>query len=227
MTDQQNKNRLAEIKLNLIGGLGKLFIDILFLTIRIERDGYSRVRSVISSRKFIIAFWHSRLLLISYLYKGWNGVAIVSQSKDGEIIARIMEKQGHEPVRGSTTRGGIRALAKQIRRLEENVRPGAVIPDGPQGPRFKAQPGVIFLAKKTGYPIVPVSYSAKKIKIFNSWDRFVLPYPFTRCLAVYGEPIQVPKDVDSDGVNMYRLRLEQELCRITFEADQQYGHTIV
>jgi lysophospholipid acyltransferase (LPLAT)-like uncharacterized protein len=165
--------------------------------------------------------------LISYLYKGWNGVAIVSQSEDGEIIARILEKQGQEPIRGSTTRGGIRALAKQIRRLEESVRPGAVIPDGPQGPRFKAQPGVIVLAKKTGYPIVPVSYSAKKIKIFNSWDRFILPYPFTRCLAVYGEPIYVPKDVDSDGVNMYRLRLEQDLCRITFEADQQCGHTIV
>ena len=225
--DLQNNNRLAEIKWNLIGGLGKFFIDILFFTMRIERNGYSSVRSVISSRKFILAFWHSRILLISYLYKGWNGVAIVSQSEDGEIIARILEKQGQEPIRGSTTRGGIRALAKQIRRLEESVRPGAVIPDGPQGPRFKAQPGVIVLAKKTGYPIVPVSYSAKKIKIFNSWDRFILPYPFTRCLAVYGEPIYVPKDIDSDGVNMYRLRLEQELCRITSEADQQFGHTIV
>lgn len=225
--DRQNKNRLAEIKWNLIGGLGKFFIDILFFTMRIERNGYSSVRSVISSRKFILAFWHSRILLFSYLYKGWNGVAIVSQSEDGEIIARILKKQGQEPIRGSTTRGGIRALVKQIRLLEEGVRPGVVIPDGPQGPRFKAQPGVIVLAKKTGYPIVPVSYSAKKIKIFNSWDRFILPYPFTRCLAIYGEPIYVPKDIDSDGVNMYRLRLEQELCRITFEADQQYGRTIV
>ena len=224
--DRQNKNRLAEIKWNLVGGLGKLFIDILFFTLRIERNGYSSVRPVISSHRFILAFWHSRILLISYLYKGWNGVAIVSQSEDGEIIARILKKQGQEPIRGSTTRGGIRALAKQIRCLKERVRPGAVIPDGPQGPRFKAQPGVIVLAKKTGYPIVPVSYSAKKIKIFNSWDRFILPHPFTRCLAVYGEPIYVPKDVDSDGVNMYRLRLEQELCRITFEADQQFGHTI-
>jgi len=225
--DRQNNNRLTEIKWNLIGGLGKLFIDILFFTMRIERHGYSSVRAVESSRKFILAFWHSRILLISYLYKGWNGVAIVSQSEDGEIIARILEKQGQEPIRGSTTRGGIRALAKQIRYLEGSVRPGAVIPDGPQGPRFKAQPGVIVLAKKTGYPILPVSYSAKRIKIFNSWDRFVLPYPFTRCLAVYGEPIYVPKDVDSAGINMYRLRLEQELCRITIEADQQFDHAIV
>lgn len=225
--DRQNNNRLTEIRWNLIGRLGKLFIDILFFTIRIERHGYSGVRTVEASRKFILAFWHSRILLISYLYKGWNGVAIVSQSEDGEIIARILEKQGQEPIRGSTTRGGIRALVEQIRHLERSVRPGAVIPDGPRGPRFKAQPGVIVLAKKTGYPILPVSYSAKRIKIFNSWDRFVLPYPFTRCMAVYGEPIYVPKDVDSAGINMYRLRLEQELCRITVEADKQFGHSIV
>ena len=115
--------------------------------------------------------------MISYIFSGWDGAILVSRSNDGEIIARILQRQGHETIRGSTAKGGLRALATLIKRLKARPRPGVIIPDGPQGPRFKVQPGVIILAKKTGYPIIPVTYSARWMKVFKSWDRFILPCP--------------------------------------------------
>jgi len=218
--------RIDELKWNLIGIFGKLFIDLLFLTTRIETVGLSGVAHIIQSRKYLLAFWHSRLLLISYIFKGLNVLVMVSQSKDGEIIARILRRQGQDTVRGSSTRGGLRVLAGMIKNLKETGRPGATTPDGPQGPRFKVKPGTIAIAKKTGYPIVPVSYSASRIKVFSSWDRFVLPIPFSKCRAIYGEPIYVPKDVDADEEKRCLLKLETELCRITQMADHHFGHDI-
>lgn len=215
-----------ELKWKLVGIFGKLLVDLLFKTTRIEAIDFEKVEPIINSRRFIFAFWHSRILLISYLYQGWNAAILVSQSQDGEFIARVVQRQGHEPIRGSTTRGGLRALSKMIKNLKENRRPAGIIPDGPQGPRFKVQPGVIMLAKKTGLPIVPVTYSANRIKVFNSWDRFILPMPFSGCRVIYGDPVSVPENADPETVSDCRLRLEKELCRVTTSADRFYGHMI-
>jgi len=217
---------LEELKWRMVGLFGKLLVNLLFKTTRIETIGFEKVETIMNSRRFLFAFWHSRILLVSYLYQGWNGVILVSQSKDGEFIARVLQQQGHEPIRGSSTRGGLRALAKMISSLRKQIRPGVIIPDGPQGPRFKVQPGIITLAEKTRYPIVPVTYSAEKVKIFNSWDRFLLPYPFTRCRIVFGDPVRVPENADAATQAACRLRLEQELFRITADADGFYGHRI-
>jgi lysophospholipid acyltransferase (LPLAT)-like uncharacterized protein len=152
---------------------------------------------------------------------------MVSKSKDGELAARIIQKQGHEAVRGSTKKGGLHALSILIKKIKEENKPGLIVPDGPQGPRCKVQPGIVILAKKTGYPIVPFSYSAKKIKIFASWDRFILPLPFTKCRAVYGAPIYVPQDADKNEKKKRLMLLENELNRITSDVDRYYGHNIL
>jgi lysophospholipid acyltransferase (LPLAT)-like uncharacterized protein len=217
---------LEELKWKLVGICGKLLVDLLFKSIKIETSGFEKVKAIVNSRRFIFAFWHSRILLISYLYQGWNAAVLVSQSKDGELIARVVQQQGHEPIRGSTTRGGLRALSQMIKSLKEKRRPAGIIPDGPQGPRFKVQPGIIVLSKKTGFPIVPVTYSAGRAKVFNSWDRFLLPLPFTRCRIIYGDPIQVPENADAKMAADCQLRLEQVLCRITADADSFYGRGI-
>ncbi|MBU2578017.1 lysophospholipid acyltransferase family protein [Patescibacteria group bacterium] len=217
---------LEELKWKLIGIFGKLLVNLLFKTTRIEAVGFEKVEPIINSRRFIFAFWHSRILLINYLYQGWNAAVLVSQSQDGEFIARVAQRQGHEPIRGSTTRGGLRALSQMIKSLKEKRRPAGIIPDGPQGPRFKVQPGIIILAKKTGFPIVPVTYSASRVKVFNSWDHFLLPFPFAQCRIVYGDPVSVPGNADPETVSACRLSLEQELCRITTTADRFYGHMI-
>ena len=222
----KQKNRISEIKWNLVGILGKLLIDFLFNTMKIEREGFERVKPIISSGKVIFAVWHSRMLLFAYLCKGLNGTAMVSRSKDGEIVARVIQRQGHEVVRGSTRRGGLQALSRLIKKVKEENRPCLIVPDGPQGPRSRVQPGIIILAKKTGYPIVPISYSARKIKVFASWDRFILPFPFTKCRAIYGDPVYVPQNTDENEGKKHLMLLENELNRITFDVDRHYGHNI-
>jgi lysophospholipid acyltransferase (LPLAT)-like uncharacterized protein len=220
------KNSNSEIRWRLVGLLGKWAVDLLCFGLRIQVVGYEKVRSIMESRRFILGFWHSRIIVASYMHKGWNSVVMTSRSGDGEIIARVIQRQGHEVVRGSTGKGGLRALARQIKCLNSEDRPGGMIPDGPQGPRFRVKPGIITLAQKTGYPIIPTSYSAKKVKVFNSWDRFIVPYPFTRVRLVYGEPIYVPMKADRPALESCRLTLEQELRRITFSHDRYFGHFI-
>jgi hypothetical protein len=217
---------IERVKWSAIGIGGKAVIDLLCRTIRTRVIGLDGVKEVVASRKFILAFWHSRIVLISYLFQGWGGAILVSPSDDGEIMARILQRQGHETIRGSSSRNGFRAMARLIKALKEETRPGVVVPDGPQGPRFRVQPGVLTLAQKTGYPIVPVSYSASRVKIFASWDRFMLPYPFGEATLIYGQPLYVPSVLEENRRERYRRQLEDELNDITGEADRHYGHVI-
>ena len=222
----RKSDQRAGLKWWLVGWLGKGLVDLIFKTMRIRVVGLEKARAEIESRRFIFAFWHSRILMASYLFKGWGGVALVSKSKDGEIITQILQRQGQETIRGSTSRHGVRAMAKLIKALKEEIRPGGMVPDGPRGPRFKVQPGIITLAQKTGYPIVPISYSAKRLKVFASWDRFILPHPFNEGCVIYGTPISVAGKLDADGRELHRMRLEEELNRITKTVDHYYGHNI-
>lgn len=218
------RKNTAETKWKLIGRGGKLLIDLLFAGSRIEVQGYRPIAKLLASRQFIFAFWHSRILLVSYLHEGWDAAIMVSNSADGEIIARVLELQGHTAVRGSTRKGGMRALHAIAEDIMKHHRPAAVVPDGPQGPRQHVQQGVILLAKKTGYPIIPVTYSAKYLYRFNSWDRFILPYPCSPCLFKFGNPVHVPVDADMAKLQSLQNLLKNELDRITAAADRSYGH---
>ena len=214
---------LRELKWRLVGIGGKLLIDFLFWRSKIETVGYEAVRPLIESRRFIFVFWHSRILLLSYIYKGLGAVILVSKSEDGEVIARVIERQGQRSVRGSTRKGGLRALARLIRTMRKEKRPGVVVPDGPQGPRYQLQPGVIVMAKQTGYPIIPLTYSSRKAKVFNSWDRFLLPFPGTDGRVAYGRPIHVPHDAEGEALEQCRVQVEAELNRITQAVDRSFG----
>ena len=215
---------LAELKWRALGAFGKLLVNLIFSHARIEQVGWTAVRPHIASRRFILAFWHSRILMVSYLYQGFGGAILASRSEDGEIIARILQAQGQTLVRGSTRKGGMRALVKLIQIMRNENKPGCVVPDGPQGPRFKVQPGVIFLAQKTGYPIIPITYSARRIKVFSSWDRFILPFPATTCRVIYGSPVHVDPKARGTLFEASRASLEAELNRITVAADGSFGH---
>lgn len=223
MLFHKNPHKLG-LKWKLIGLAGKLFIDFLFLSSRVHTKNRRSVDDLIASRRFIFAIWHSRILLPAYVYKNLNASILVSNSADGEIIAQILKQSGHQTIRGSTGKGGLRALMNQIMDMRIHGRPGVVTPDGPQGPRHRVQPGVILLAQKTGYPIIPIGYSARRRKIFNSWDRFMLPRPWTQCLMTYGHPIEVPLDADIEILNLCTKQLEDELNRVTRVADEFYGH---
>ena len=178
-------------------------------------------------RNFIIAFWHGRLLMMAYAWKRTDQVhMLVSQHRDGRLISGLMTRFGSKSVFGSTTRGGAGALL-QLARL---VRDGAIVgitPDGPRGPRMRVQPGIIQLARLTGVPILPVSYSAAPTRRFESWDRFVLPRPFGRGLIIWGEPVSVPRDARGGDLESSRLELEARLNELTRRADEAMGHRAV
>lgn len=214
---------MTETRWRGVGLLGDLLVRIVFGTSRREEAGFAETIGLLDRTTPVIgAVWHSRILMFSYLYAGYGAAVLVSASRDGEIIARILARQGFEPVRGSTSRGGRRALAALVRRLRRG-QSAVIIPDGPRGPRCRVQPGIVALAQKTGAPILPMTYSARRGHVFHSWDRFLLPAPFTRCRAVYGRPVRVPSDLDAEGFEATRRRLEDELNRITAEADRACG----
>ncbi len=215
----------SDLKWRLVGLLGKLFIDGLFIFSPYRVAGYQKTASILNSGRYIMAFWHSRILFIAYRHKGKNAAILVSDSADGEIIAQIIKRQGHLPVRGSTGKGGVRALARLISLVKQG-HIGAVVPDGPQGPRYKVQPGVILLAAKTGLPIIPASYSAKHRKVFASWDRFIMPLPGSPGLMIYGKPVRVPNTDRAAVLEGCRRQLENELNRITALADGYFGHEV-
>jgi lysophospholipid acyltransferase (LPLAT)-like uncharacterized protein len=166
----------------------------------------------------IMAFWHQRLLMMPFLpYQGRMGV-MISQHRDGEFIARTVKLFGVDSIRGSTTRGGLAALRGMVRFFKTGANV-AITPDGPQGPRHVVQMGVIELARLTNAPIVPVAYGVSRRKVFNSWDHFILPLPFSRLAYVWGEPVSVPRESSQEELESKRILVEERLRRITAEAD--------
>jgi lysophospholipid acyltransferase (LPLAT)-like uncharacterized protein len=173
------------------------------------------------SQRIIGAFWHQRLLMMPFIpFRGRAGM-LISQHLDGEFIARAVKPFGIDSVRGSTTRGSLSALRGMVR-YYQNGGNLAITPDGPQGPRHKVQMGVIELAKQTGAPLFPVAYGASRKKVFNSWDHFVLPLPFSKVVFLWGEPVFVPRNSDREQMERKRLELEDRLLRITEEADRLF-----
>jgi len=147
----------------------------------------------------LYAFWHARMLMIPRLSRGvWHGYMLISSHRDGGFIADTMHLLGIETVRGSSTRGGARAMLQMLRAVKSENRHLAITPDGPKGPREKVQKGTVQLAMKAELPIVPVCYATRRQWRINSWDHFYLPQPFTRGVFVFGEPVVVSADEDMD-----------------------------
>jgi lysophospholipid acyltransferase (LPLAT)-like uncharacterized protein len=167
----------------------------------------------------IVAFWHGRLLMMPFVYPGKAAAILISQHRDGEYISRIAGVLGYHVIRGSATRGGVRAFKQMIRALKEGVNL-VITPDGPKGPRGKVKSGVIELAKLTGAPIVPVTFSAARRRFLKSWDAFLLPLPFARAVYIWGEPIYVEPMATKEEVAKYQEILAERLDLLTMKADE-------
>ncbi len=150
-------------------------------------------------KNYIYAIWHNQQLFLLYPYRGQKICSLISLSDDGEYIARVLPHFGMKAVRGSTTRGGARALIKLMNIAQAGYHP-MLTPDGPRGPIYQVQPGILFLAKKTGLPIIPVGSALScKIKV-GSWDRMRVPLPFGSTALTYGKAIYVTEQSDMDAV---------------------------
>lgn len=185
--------------------LAALIIRLLHLTIRTEFVGEEYPRSFWQrGEQVILSFWHDQLLLMVLGYRGPLAKILISPSKDGELIARVMGYFGQEAVRGSSSRGG-RAAFKALLSLAKEKVDLVITPDGPKGPRHQLKEGVIQLARLSGRPVIPMAFVCSRGHRFGSWDRFLLPYPFGRGVYAFGEPVYYNK---AEGAEAFRERLE-------------------
>jgi lysophospholipid acyltransferase (LPLAT)-like uncharacterized protein len=166
-------------------------------------------------------FWHGRLLMMPWIYRGKKLSFLVSPHRDGQIVGRALRRFGFHAILGSTNRKGFSAF-KQMLRANREGSDIALVPDGPKGPRYQVQIGVIELAKLTGRPVVPLTFSASRRKTFNTWDQFLLPYPFSRGVFIWGEPVHVDPGGDRAHMEEKRALLEKRLNELTEEADHYF-----
>jgi lysophospholipid acyltransferase (LPLAT)-like uncharacterized protein len=155
---------------------------------------------------YLYAFWHEDLLVPAYQYSGPHSRVLISQHADGQMIAAAARRLRLRVVSGSTTRGGVQALREILRGEQTHL---VITPDGPRGPRRQVQRGLVYLAARTGMPIVPVAFAYRRAWRMKSWDRFVVPCPFSTVVGVTGRAIPVPADLDRDQFEAYRKEVEK------------------
>jgi lysophospholipid acyltransferase (LPLAT)-like uncharacterized protein len=206
--------------------IGSLYIRFIHATgeWRIENKAVPD-KLIAEGKPFITCFWHGRLMMMSYAWP-YDPIfhMLISNHADGQLIAKTINHLGFSALEGSTKHGGNSALRAMVRTLNHGGYVG-ITPDGPRGPRMQASNGAIALAKLSGVPILPLSYSASTWKIFRSWDRLILPSPFAKGIFIWGEPIEISKDTDNAGLELARQVLEKKLTQLSQTADRLTGQT--
>lgn len=167
----------------------------------------------------IYVFWHEYILAPFYLRGHCNLTMLLSRHRDADWLAEAARFMGFDAVRGSSFRGGGAALRELTRKVNHNGMHIAITPDGPRGPRRKLAQGPIFLASKLDIPIVALGFGYDRPRRLSTWDRFALPRPFSRCRVVLSPLMNIPPDLDRDGLEHYRARVENVLNNLTLEAE--------
>lgn len=204
----------------LVANTGASVVRMLGFTWRIRTEEEEQLvvaRSL--SPRIIFAVWHGRMLPYAFTHRNRHVHVLASEHRDGEMLGQTIRRLGFGHVRGSSTRGGTRAILE----LAETVRAGfdvGLTVDGPRGPRGVVKAGVLEVARQTGAAIVPITSASDRHRVFASWDAFELPLPFARVVIRYGEPILVDADTGRIAMEARRLDVERELTRITDEADR-------
>ncbi len=204
-------------KAGLIAGFAAPLIALLGRTYRWRVDGYHHYESIVASRRQpIFAFWHGRILPATLFWRDRGIVVITSENFDGEWIAQIIRRFGYGLARGSSSRGGVRALV-QLKRDMDAGKPAAFTIDGPRGPARVAQPGAVWLSGATGHPILPFHMEASRAYTARSWDATTVPSPFATIGVAIGAPISVDGILPST-IEAQRTALERALASLETQA---------
>ena len=204
-------SRGQRVRATAIAAAGYPLVAVLGATFRWRVEGLAHYEAIRDrGQQPIFAFWHGRILPATCFWRRRGIVVMTSENFDGEWIARIIERFGYGTARGSTSRGGRRALA-QLRRHIRTGKPAAFTVDGPRGPAGSVQPGAVWLASLTGSPILPFHIEADRFWLARSWDRTQVPKPFSRVAVAIGEPMLVSERADEDALEASRLAVEQQL----------------
>jgi hypothetical protein len=186
-------------------------------TIRLHVEDPHDVIGFVRNQPVIFAIWHNRLLMLPRVFDPSfptrQSYGLISASRDGDLIATFIERSGYGTIRGSSSRKGVIALRQLMDTLAAN---GNVLftPDGPRGPLYEASQGVIFLAQKSGAPIVPIHMEYSSCWRMKSWDRFIVPRPFATLRAIFGAPIPIPSLSDPEQFEAERLRLQNAMMSL-------------
>ena len=200
---------------------GLLLVKALAATYRIKLYDPQNEKNVLDEHKSLIyASWHQRFFPGIAFFSSRKPIAImISQSRDGEMVARVVDILGWCPVRGSSTRGGGAALRKLKDLACAGYNIGHIV-DGPKGPFGVVKAGLLRIAQVAGKPVVPTITSAQKKWVFNSWDRFMVPKPFARVIIRFGEAIDVPAELDDEAFEQKRRFIEQRLQDLYADTDR-------
>lgn len=197
-----------------------LLIKLICQTVKFEIDGREHWDAALREQNIpIYTFWHNRIFLGTYFFQRRGIVIMTSRSFDGEYIARFIQRFGYGAARGSSTRGATGAFVEMVRLMRAGCPAGFAI-DGPKGPRYEAKMGSVLLAKKTGFPILPFTLTAKAFWEVNSWDRTQIPKPFTRARVTIAPPISVASDADDDQLSAKRNELQKALDAVNKKGEE-------
>lgn len=206
--------------LRLTAFLGAGLIRLLGMTWRIRIiDEHFLEAARKKSPRVIHAFWHGRMLALSYNYRDRSVHVLASEHYDGELMGQAVRFLGYGHVRGSSTRGGARAILRLVGKLKAGYDLGITV-DGPKGPAYRFKPGPLQIAKLSGCAIIPITASSRRFWSSTSWDVFHVPMPFTKVLIRYGKPVSVPGDASPELLEEKRLEVERILRDVTEENDE-------
>jgi lysophospholipid acyltransferase (LPLAT)-like uncharacterized protein len=208
------------------GWIAKIVATLWLSTCRISEFGRGIEASYLKNnpgKGLLYASWHRGLFFVIYWYRNQNTVSIASASEDGELAAQAAKRFGWITARGSSTRGGRKAY-REMEALVKKGYKGGLVADAPRGPRFVSKPGIIYLAKRTGIPIIPVIWSADRYWKLQSWDRTIIPKAFSRIVALYADRyLFVPVDASRQECETYRRQLDHMLNRIMYQTDHFFN----
>ena len=189
-------------------------------TLHLKVEDPNNVVTFVRSQPVILSIWHNRLLMLPRVFDPCfptrQSFGLISASRDGDLVSILIERSGYGTIRGSSSRKGVSAL----RQLVDTLAAGSNVvltPDGPRGPVYEASQGAVFLAQKTGAPVVPIHMEYSSCWRLKSWDRFIVPRPFARLRAIFGAPIHVESTTDTEQFEAERLRLQNAMMSLVEE----------
>jgi hypothetical protein len=212
-----------KLRWSLIGILGKLALWLWAKSTRMKIIGEERYKELRNKGKGVIFLvWHGRIFIVPYFFRKRGIMPLISPSKDGEFPAQIMSRWGYRNIRGSSSHAVIRVWNKMKNELKKGGEV-IIVPDGPRGPDREMKLGGIKLAQETGAVLVPFTFSTSRKKFLKSWDKFLIFYPFTKVVAVYGPPMNVDPSVKDDALEKERQKIERILIELDEKADRFYS----
>jgi len=193
-------------------------IDVLLFTVKIRIDNKESIeRLIANNQNFVVAFWHGSMAIGWYLHRNINCSALVSKSKDGDVLAHILKKWNYKIVRGSSHIGGNDALVMLLDLINDKYSL-AITPDGPTGPIHKMKAGAVITAKKGNAPLILAGIGCDRKIVFKSWDKFELPLPFSNVFVKYSDVITIEQNLSYDETSNMILQCEEMLNKLQKEA---------